>query len=285
MKIEKKGNTHILHVHPEASEIKGTVYLKDKDGTILDSMEIKPLKIVRRIYFIFYTSGDFEQAARTRKREIEARDNEWSYIFIKQYEDLWEIKSFVDESIKKVKQNGWLKTTEVCFYSHGGTDGPVGEINTSKYNLADETGRKEWDSKQMSLDGWKQIDFNFDPDNSIAAFYGCKSINFAENFIDIQNVKYTVAHGGSSADSESFKEFDPSWFTFSGENIYYISPTDVNNSLAPVEIIKSGRRKWERSIENDKITTNVGLDPKGNIYGWGQNGEVKIRKENIKYLD
>ncbi|PKV51716.1 hypothetical protein ATE84_3814 [Aquimarina sp. MAR_2010_214] len=254
-----------------------------ESGNPSNSIQIPVLKKPKtRIYFIFYTSGDFEEAAKTREREINSLE-EYNHVFMKEYKDLWEIAGFVAECIKKVESKKWKKTSEVCFYCHGGTDGPVGEVETSQYNLADETGQKQWDSKQMSLKGWKQINFNFDPNYSIAAFYGCKNITFAENFLDIHNVMYTAAHGGGSADSESYEEFDSSWFTFSGENIYYVSPTNINSGLAPMEIMKKGKPKWKRSINNSEIVTNIGLDEKGNIYGKGKGGALKIKKENIAY--
>lgn len=135
----------------------------------------------------------------------------------------------------------------------------------------------------MSLEGWKQINFNFDTQNSIANFYGCKGVTFAENFLDIQNVQYTSAHGGGSADSESYKEFDPSWFTFSGEDIYYVSPTAENGEIAPMEILKRGRTKWNRAIVNENIVTNITLDKNGNIIGKGKSGIITIKKTDIKY--
>ncbi len=284
LKTEKneKGDGYKVYITPETSEIRATIRWKDKNGNE-KTFTSKPLKIIRRIYFIFHVGGDFEAAAKTRKREIEAYDKQWSYVFIYKYDDLWEIKDFVDKAIKKVKENSWLQTTEVCFFSHAGTDGPVGNTRTSKYNLADETGREAWDKKQMSLDGWKQINFNFDPNNSIAVFYGCKGVTFAENFIDIQNVQYTAANGGGSADSESYKDFDSNWFTFLNEDIYYVSPTAENGEIAPMEIIKRGREKWNRSIENEKIVTNITLDRKGNIIGKGKEGTVMIKKSDIKY--
>ncbi len=282
LNVEKDGGGYKVNVGNETSEIRATIRWKDKYGNA-KSFEAKPLQIIRRVYFIFHTGGDFEAAAQTRKREIEAYKDQWSYIFLYGYEDLWSIKSFVDEAINKVKNNCWLQTTEVSFYTHAGSDGVVGNVRTSKYNLADETGNGIWDEKQLSLEGWKKIDFNFDPNNSIINFYGCKGNTFAENFIDIHNVLYASFNGGSSADSESYEELNSSWLTFEGEDIYYVSPTGTDSALVPMGIIKRGREKWNREIACEKFITNISLTKEGDLIGKSKKGNIILKKANIKY--
>ena len=44
---------------------------------------------------------------------------------------------------------------------------------------------------QLSPEGWKSINWNFDSNNSIASFYGCKTASFAEKFFDYSNVSTT----------------------------------------------------------------------------------------------
>ena len=57
------------------------------------------------------------------------------------------------------------KTAEFSIWSHAGRDGPVGTKRTSN---------KALDEKQMTLDGWNAIDFNWAP-GANANFYGCKT--------------------------------------------------------------------------------------------------------------
>lgn len=188
----------------------------------------------------------------------------------------------MDKCLLKIKQESMQKTTEVAIYSHSSYDGVVGAVSTSKYNLY-ESSRKKADSKQMTLEGWSKIDFNFDQNNSIIGFYGCRAGTFAENFMDIHKVTYAVSHGGSSSDSEEYDDFNPSWFTFKEEKIYYVSPTAENNEIAPMELIKRGRPPWQRGIDQMIFFTNVSLDKYGNLYGWGKDGKVTLKKSEIKY--
>lgn len=56
------------------------------------------------------------------------------------------------------------KTAEFSVWSHAGKDGPTGTIATSHNAL---------DGKQMTLEGWGNVDFNWAL-GANANFYGCK---------------------------------------------------------------------------------------------------------------
>jgi RHS repeat-associated protein len=100
---------------------------------------------------------------------------------------------------------GFGKTVELSEWGHGGKDGPIGRDVTSG---SDRLGPGR-DEKQLKLDGWNKIDFNFDPKHSIAAFYGCEELEFAKRFIARQpKLQFAAAYGMSSYPSSKGTEFD-----------------------------------------------------------------------------
>lgn len=283
MKIEKNGLGYTVHVGKETSEMIPTIRWKDKNGND-KSFTGQGLKIIRRIYFIFYTDNThFISAAKTRQREIEAYD-EFNYVYLYQITDLWLLKEYMDKCIEEINNKCYKHTTEVSFFTHSATDGVAGTVPTSKYSLYDRTGNDD-DKFQMTLEGWEQINFNFDPYKSIVNFYGCRASTFAENFIDIQDCLYASSNGAQSSNSEDFFEYDPSWYNFDGESIYMVSPSGENMEVVPMEVIKRGRDKWHRTIDTKDIITNITVDKDGNILGLSKSkkGVIKIDKSDIKY--
>jgi dihydropteroate synthase len=101
---------------------------------------------------------------------------------------------------------GFGKTVEFSEWGHGASDGPRGRDLT--------TGPDSLDKKQMTLKGWAKIDFNFDPKHSIAAFYGCKELDFAKRFIDKQpDLQYSAGFDVSSFPSWRADKSDWHWLS------------------------------------------------------------------------
>jgi hypothetical protein len=141
-------------------------------------------------YMVFYSTDDerFKAAAETRQRQIENQkgfDSSKDNVYLVALGDLGTLSDRVSEIVQDATDNGYGMTVEVSFYSHGGADGPVGDVATSgDYNLSNETGQLG-DNKQLTGEGWSNINWNFDTSNSVAAFYGCRTAGFAERFLTI----------------------------------------------------------------------------------------------------
>ena len=74
-------------------------------------------------------------------------------------------KRFITDYTYKAYREKYGKTAEFSIWSHAGLDGPTGTARTSSYPL---------DSKQMSIEGWSKINFNWDS-NASAYFFGCRT--------------------------------------------------------------------------------------------------------------
>jgi len=188
-----------------------------------------------KVYYVIYTGGsnDAYEAAITRVNEIqtsESFDKTKDVVVFATITDLGKLEDLAKTSTKYYEQQGYGKTAEVSFFGHHGTDGPSGSEEASKNNLADVTGSRgaEGDQLQLSPTGWKNIDFNFDPNGSIAAFYGCMSSEFAEKFLVYQpTVTYTAGITGKAGGSYTYQGgFDSRWFNLYGKDVYMVSETD-----------------------------------------------------------
>ncbi|MDY6277240.1 MAG: RHS repeat-associated core domain-containing protein [Bacteroidales bacterium] len=136
-----------------------------------------PVNIVdpsgKKIYMLFYTVGNdrgdqsFKSAAMTRKNDIENSaffNPEKDIVIMRPIKDLAKLSFFVNVNV--IKYSGkYGKTAEFSIWSHSGFDGPVGSTITSKNAL---------DNTQMDMNGWGNINFNWDS-NSTANFFGCRS--------------------------------------------------------------------------------------------------------------
>ena len=148
----------------------------------------------KKIYMLFYTVGNnrgddmFHAAALTRCSDIrnnKSFDEKSDVIVMRPIQDLASIKDEV-QNINKDYGEKYGKTQEFDVWSHGGLDGPAGSQSTSSNALG---------SKQMTLEGWSEIGFNWDK-NATANFYGCrtgKSENgtpsFAQSVSELDNFK------------------------------------------------------------------------------------------------
>lgn len=176
-----------------------------------------------RVWIVINT-GDSEHdaAAATRVREIkstEGYDPEVDKVYHLQVPDLGNLKSQIGEMVNDANNNCYGKTVELAVYGHAGTDGPAAGATSGPNNLFLETG-SAWDKNQMTLGGWKDINFNFDENASVAAFYGCQSAAFAQRFAAIQEATFTAGYGGRCGVSESSSEFDNNFITWPGEDLY-----------------------------------------------------------------
>jgi hypothetical protein len=162
---------------------------------------------------VFYSASDdrFKAAAETRQKQIESQkgfDSSKDHVYLVDIGDLGTLGDRVSGIVKDATDNGYGMTIEASFYTHGGTDGPLGDVATSgEYNLSRETG-SQLDQKQLSSTGWNNINWNFDSNNSVAAFYGCQTAGFAERFFDYSNVQYSAGQGGRVGPSSSTDNFN-----------------------------------------------------------------------------
>lgn len=127
------------------------------------------------IFILFYTSGNkrgdemFEAAALTRKVNIEKSktfDPSKDKVVMIAIQDLSDVESKVANVVKNYSPK-YGQTAEFGLWSHGALQGPVGTATTSSNAL---------DGKQMTLEGWSKIDFNWKQDGSVSAnFFGCRT--------------------------------------------------------------------------------------------------------------
>ena len=156
------------------------------------------------VYMLFYTTGNgrgdemFKVSAETRKYDIEHSDfynSENDIVLLYDIQDLANIGTIVENAITTYSDK-YGKTAEFSIWSHAGYDGPVGTIPTSSNTL---------DKKQMTLEGWSSIEFNW-AQNANANFYGCKTglernttPSFSTNISTLQNFQDIFIHGQTSS--------------------------------------------------------------------------------------
>lgn len=200
-------------------------------------------------------SADMRDGARTRMKEIRKNYPNDKLVEITDG-NLGKLSKTVAKHLKTAQKEGYGKTYEVSVFSHASTDGPVGSYDTNNsYDLSRESG-DPIDKGQMSLNGWSSINWNFDPSNSVAAFYGCQSDSFAEKFMSISNVYYTAGVGGSAGGTESISgNFDGTILNFiiPNSNVYLRSQT--GGKVDPLTVFRRGYteridgRRYLKAIE------------------------------------
>jgi RHS repeat-associated protein len=164
-------------------------------------------------YMVFYSTSDerFKAAAETRQKQIESQkgfDSSKDHVYMVDIGDLGTLADRVSGIVQDATDNGYGMTIEASFYTHGGADGPLGDVATSgEFSLSQETGN-QLDRKQLSSTGWSNINWNFDSSNSVAAFYGCQTAGFAERFFDYSNVQFTAGQGGRVGPLSSTDDFN-----------------------------------------------------------------------------
>ena len=109
----------------------------------------------------------FMQAALTRAFDLmdSGEFGEGDIISMYFISDLGDLEGSVESETKRLGPK-YGKTREFGLWSHAGIDGPIGSEPTSRNAL---------DGKQMTMDGWSQIDFNWADGATKAGFYGCNT--------------------------------------------------------------------------------------------------------------
>ena len=156
------------------------------------------------IYILFYTSGNdcgdamFRAAAETRKYDIEHSDffdpaND--IVLLIPIQDLAGISQLVGNAVDTYSEN-FGKTAEFSIWSHASFDGPRGTVPTSTNAI---------DKKQMSIEGWGNIDFNWG-NGATANFYGCRTgeengenASFATRVSSISNFRDVTVYGQTTS--------------------------------------------------------------------------------------
>ena len=109
----------------------------------------------------------FEAAAKTRESNIinsKDYDPNKDLTLCLSFKDVSEIADIVQFIVDNYSEK-YGKTAEFGIWSHSAKDGPTGSEYTSEFRA---------DRKQMTLEGWGKINFNWS-DNASAYFYGCNS--------------------------------------------------------------------------------------------------------------
>ena len=124
------------------------------------------------VYLLFYANSDkmFEAAAETRKREIETSrgfNRKKDIVIMNEFSDIGDIESLTNDAVNRYSLM-YGETVEVGIWSHAGWDGPRGEVEASGDYAS---------GKQMTLEGWNNIDFNWNRNNANILFYGCNTGN------------------------------------------------------------------------------------------------------------
>lgn len=155
------------------------------------------------IYMLFYTTGnergdEMFKAAETRKYDIEHSkgfDSSNDIVLLCGIQDISSIETLVSSVIETYGES-FGKTSEFSIWSHAGKDGPRGTVPTSKNAL---------DRKQMTLEGWSGIDFNWSAEAN-ANFYGCKTgvgdmsnPSFSTKISSLSNYRNVNVHGQTSS--------------------------------------------------------------------------------------
>ena len=149
---------------------------------------------------LFYTTGNsgggdamFMAAAQTRKEEIENNSNfnrKKDIVIMQDFKDVSEISNLVESIVDQYSEE-FGKTQEFAVWSHAGLDGPTGTVSASQNAV---------DLNQMTLQGWSEINFNWES-NASAAFYGCNTGvdkgngSFASNISELANFKGVMVAG------------------------------------------------------------------------------------------
>lgn len=124
------------------------------------------------VHVLAYTSSleEHRLLAQMRRRQVEESafyDEQKDSIFVLEVDDLGMLKSEV------AKCAAYGKIAEFSLWSHGALDGPIGETATSRSGSC--SAEQNDLPKQLTLDEWAGIDFNWNPAYSFAAFYACRS--------------------------------------------------------------------------------------------------------------
>jgi len=235
------------------------------------------------IYILFYTSGNnrgdemFRAAALTRQRDIQRSgtfDPAKDKVVVLAVQDMASIQKSVNNVVETYSAK-YGQTAEFGIWSHAGTDGPTGTVPTSSYPL---------DEKQMTTEGWSQINFNWvnDGNGAKAGFYGCKTgvasddkVSFATRISALSNFENVSVLGQtSSAYPSMYTNYRANSEQGSGnfilketESTIYFSPTYMVGGI--------GRSQdWNLNEQNVALPMRTSQNGKGSVGGF-QTGTTK----------
>jgi RHS repeat-associated protein len=219
------------------------------------------------IYLLYYTEGNsrgdemFKAAALTRKRDIESSagfDKTKDIVILKPVKDLSTLQADIKATLS-LHRKQFGKTQEFSIWSHAATDGPTGTEETFMYGL---------DKKQMTLEGWGKIDFNWanSGEGAKANFFGCRTgvnpsgagSSFAAKISGLSNFKNVEVAGQTSS---SF----PSQFTNyrlnsekGPDNFVYLD--DLAREWFQITYMVAGKRRsddWNLNEQNDAYKMQI----------------------------
>ncbi len=202
------------------------------------------------IYMLFYVEGyrgstDFAAAAYTRKKDIENSDSfnkEKDIVIVNKIQDISDLKDII-ESIINDYSSQYGQTAEFSIWSHAEYDGPTGSVPTSSFPL---------DKKQMTIEGWSNINFNW-ANNAEANFFGCKTGAdnnikcFSRTISSLDNFKDVSVYGQTTSSFPSkyvdFRKTPSSYFKeYIGKHgsitvfhrMYYVGGERFRDHLKPI---------------------------------------------------
>ena len=172
------------------------------------------------IYFLFYAKGndrigkggddDFYNAAMTRKMDIEQRENfdsQKDIVLLLPFSDMTKLQDEIEENISRYSEK-YGKTKEVSFWSHAGFEGPIGTVNSEGEDI---TG-----TRQLSINGWRKIDFNWGKQASLG-FFGCNTGNVNDKYPEAfakqisEEIKNVNVYGQPTVSSFSGSQYKASY--------------------------------------------------------------------------
>jgi len=146
-------------------------------------------------------SNSFQAAAETRREEIEASpdfDKNKDIVYIAGFSDISDVCDMVKSCVNQNSEK-YGKTQEVGIWSHSGSeDGSRGHDIVKKYPVAGDRPR------QMTLEGWNSINYNWSENDAKMLVYGCNSGNedkgfsFARRVSELDNMNDVSVWGQST---------------------------------------------------------------------------------------
>lgn len=207
-------------ISPYAYTLQNPLRYTDPTGMYVEGPDDPPGKV--RIILNLGGGADINDAARHRKKQIEKSNPNDKLIYLTD-SNLGNLKETIENGIKEATNEGYGKTVEFSVFGHSGVDGPKGGYYPdNQLDLSRETG-SDFEKGQMSLENWVNIDFNFDTDASVSAFYGCNTASWAQKFFENTDVKYSVGIAGQSGGTYSTKgDFKVTYrnFLFPASGVY-----------------------------------------------------------------
>ncbi|MBN2682432.1 MAG: hypothetical protein JXR58_07975 [Bacteroidales bacterium] len=227
------------------------------------------------IYIIIYTTGNhrgddmLKAAADTREKAIKNSQDfnpKEDIVVMISVADISDIEMKVEKNIELLSPV-WGSTKEVGIFSHSGKDGPTGTIGTRTNQL---------DEKQMKMEGWGGIDWNWSGEDNLLGVYGCQSASFAEKYSQQDNMKgvFVAGQNGDAFPSiytnvvENTEEIVNDDYS-KVENVYLVSSSIVAKQLGitnGMSFYLNGKKDYSKRQEGDIKEMKARPVPKGAIH-------------------